>query len=245
MSFSGEVIIFLITSNLLVLGLGVFLSVIMRIQQKRKTLHKTQLLEQEFKTRQETISAISRDLHDDIGSSLSGISLFSQMALSQSQAASQPVVHQMLTNIHQYSQVIIDRTADMVWMLQPENDSEEKYIERLHSYAQAITQPKNIILQFGIAHGFRLPVQQLSYRKNIYLVCREAINNAVKYSGCSKLIVSFNEHDIISKDDGKGFDATKLESGNGIKNMKLRAKESGVVIAIDTSEKGTVVHLSL
>lgn len=245
MSFSGEVIIFLITSNLLVLGLGAFLFVIMRIQQKRKILHKTQLLEQEFRTRQETISAISRDLHDDIGSSLSGISLFSQMALSQSKSSEQPVVHQMLTNIHQYSQVIIDRTADMVWMLQPENDSEEKYLERLQSYAAAITQPKSISLQFDIAEDFHLPFHQLRYRKNIYLICREAINNAVKYSDCSLLQVIFKDKEIFIKDDGKGFDNNTARSGNGLKNMQLRANESAVRLQISSSENGTVVTLSL
>ncbi|MBL7762326.1 MAG: histidine kinase dimerization/phosphoacceptor domain-containing protein, partial [Chitinophagaceae bacterium] len=78
-----EVSVFLIVANIIIVIAAVFFFLIIRIQQKRKRLYEKQLLEKEYKTREEAFLQISRDLHDEIGSSLSGINLFAQMAAKQ------------------------------------------------------------------------------------------------------------------------------------------------------------------
>jgi signal transduction histidine kinase len=83
---------------------------------------------------------------------------------------------------------------------------------------------------------------------NIYLFGKEAINNAVKYSGASKLEVGMhfldNTVELIIKDDGKGFDVSTISNGNGLFNMQKRADEEGATFSLQSSPKeGTVISL--
>jgi signal transduction histidine kinase len=245
-AYSKEVIVFLVASNFIVAGFAVFSYFILRIQQKRKILHRHQLLEKEFETRRDTISGISRDLHDEIGSSLSGISVFSQLALSQLTQRQHNLASHSINSINQYTSLVIERTGDLVWMLQPENDSEEKYIRRLEHYAAGICSAKNIQLVFEISPGFHFPNDELRYRKNIYLICKEAINNAVKYSDCTQLQVKLSEAYISVADNGKGFDVNLVTPGNGLQNMQQRAGECNLAYTISSSNiKGTSVTIRL
>ncbi len=97
----------------------------------------------------------------------------------------------------------------------------------------------------------------MEQRKNIYLVFKEAVNNAVKYSGCQNLWVSFvSEHHVLKmtvKDDGRGFSMHTPPNnnktngnlgGNGIANMKSRAEQIKGKLFIDASSgEGTQVTL--
>jgi signal transduction histidine kinase len=84
-----------------------------------------------------------------------------------------------------------------------------------------ITVPK----QFS---AYSLPVES---RRNIYLFCKEVINNAVKYSGGNLLELTVKENyqllEISISDNGKGFDIESIKRGNGLDNMKKRADELG------------------
>lgn len=242
-SFNQEIVFFLITSNLIVLGFAVFAFFIIRIQQKRKERFRRRLAEKEFTTRQQTIAAISRDLHDDVGSSLSGISLFTQMALAESGQKKTEAVDTLLHHINDYTQVVIERTGDLVWMMQPENDSEEKMFERLEAFSRKLAAAGEVKLLFSKAAGFSLPVQQLSYRRNIYLACKEAVNNALKYSGCTTLVIECRDRHIMIADDGSGFDPALVNSGHGLIHMQQRAAECSATLVIDSAPgKGTQVR---
>jgi len=244
--YTKEVIVFLIASNFIVIGFAVFSYFILRIQQKRKILHRAQLLEKEYKTRTETIANISRDLHDEIGSSLSGISMFSQLALSQLEQDKQSAAAASLHNISQYTGAVIEKTGDMVWMLQPGNDTEARYFERLQHYAMNVTAARHITFSFTTDHSFKWPVQQLLYRKNIFLICKEAINNAVKYSGCTMLTINCTNKSISIGDNGTGFNEADITPGSGLRNMQHRASECGVTVKIDSATgKGTCIEILL
>ena len=78
---------------------------------------------------------------------------------------------------------------------------------------------------------------------------REAINNAIKYSACKKIILeAFFKNDLIEivlQDDGVGFDSEQINYGNGIKNMKDRAKKLKGSIKINSEiGKGTTISFS-
>jgi signal transduction histidine kinase len=91
--------------------------------------------------------------------------------------------------------------------------------------------------------------------KNFYLIFKEAVNNAVKYADCKLVNVSVQEHnhkiELIIEDDGKGFDAVTVEShnskslsGNGLKNMQVRANEMKAVFNIISKPgEGTRIFL--
>jgi signal transduction histidine kinase len=85
-------------------------------------------------------------------------------------------------------------------------------------------------------------------RKNIYMLMKEAVNNAVKYSGGAHLFLSIHRNLegilVEIRDDGKGFDHTRSYEGNGLKNMHSRATDLGAELTIDSSPGGgTLVRL--
>jgi signal transduction histidine kinase len=111
-----------------------------------------------------------------------------------------------------------------------------------------VTQSKFIQLYFHIdetLNNLNLPTV---LRKNIYLIAKEAVNNAVKYSGCKKLFVKLERQKKLLlaeiQDDGNGFDITKASDGNGLKNMHYRATQIQAEFLIESSAgKGTRVCL--
>ena len=97
------------------------------------------------------------------------------------------------------------------------------------------------------AHHLKL---QLEQRRNIYLIFKEALTNALKYSEATQIRITItlkgNLFHLQIADDGKGFDPTAEREGNGIKNMQRRATDIGASIKIDSEKnKGTVIDLGL
>jgi signal transduction histidine kinase len=87
-------------------------------------------------------------------------------------------------------------------------------------------------------------------RRNLYLIFKEATNNMVKYSEASKAMFSIKEEQgkliMMIQDDGNGFDSNKETEGNGLKNMKKRARDIGAIIRIDSMPgRGTTIQLEL
>ena len=245
-----EVIIFLIAANIIVVVAAFFFFLIIRIQQKRKQLYQKQLLEKEYKTREEAFLQISRDLHDEIGSSLSGINLFSQMAGE----------HLNLNNINEakinvektiaYSSQVIEKVSDMAWLLKPSQESISMLTGKLKTYSQATAGTKKIKVHFDTAPESLTKELSLQQRKAIYLISKEAINNAVKYSECKNIYYTIHSNgdmvSLIIRDDGKGFAEKNNPGGNGLQNMRARAEEIKAVIKINSETgKGTIIELDL
>ena len=118
---------------------------------------------------------------------------------------------------------------DIIWAINPRNDNWSHVIDRLQNYASRTTQSKNIALQFAADDEVRHIPVRMGDRKNLYLICKEAINNAIKYSECRNLLVTVKKetHHLRAciRDDGKGFNAGHSHDGNGLKNMRKRASD--------------------
>ncbi len=108
----------------------------------------------------------------------------------------------------------------------------------------------------GIDLSFSLPPEleiisiDLAKRKNLFLVFKEAVNNAVKYSGCSLLRVEVQKIDnrlrMIINDNGKGFDKSTVTHGNGLYNMQARVTEcNGTLLIQSGNQQGTSVVLEI
>ncbi len=248
--YNQEVIIFLIAANIIVVGFTVFFFFILRIQQKRKQLYQKQILEKEYKTREEAFLQISRDLHDDIGSSLSGINMLSQLAQQQLAQVNTGAANELLQKINSYTSEVIEKVSDMAWLLKPNAESLSLLIKKIKAFGLTAAASKNILLHFD--NSFEMTGKELSIqqRKAIYLISKEAINNAVKYAGCKniyyKIIYTDNAIKLFIRDDGKGFDLTEICEGNGLKNMQARAAEIKADIKINsTPGKGTSIEMEL
>jgi signal transduction histidine kinase len=245
-----EVIIFFIAANIIVVGLGIFFFFIIRIQQKRKQLFQKQLLEKEYKTREEALLQVSRDLHDDIGSSLSGINMLSQLAQQQMIQSGNSLANELLQKINVYTSEVIEKVSDMAWLLKPNQESVSILVKKIKAYGLATAASKNIQLHFDDTIESAAKEFSIQQRKAIYLISKEAINNAVKYAECKNIYCHINlaEHqlNLLIKDDGKGFYLAEVNEGNGLKNMQARAEEIKAEIRINSEPgKGTAIELEL
>jgi signal transduction histidine kinase len=187
---------------------------------------------------------LSRDLHDEVGATLTGIRMFGQLAVERPETSATN-----LKKINSYSDEMLNKMSDIVWAINPDNDNIDRMIAKLHGYAASLTTAKDILLDFKIDENVRKRTVNMELRKNIFLISKEAINNAVKYSNCKKISLSLSvlsRSGLLSiEDDGIGFQKHKETEGNGLKNMTERAKESNGKLAIKSAVgEGTKIDLT-
>jgi signal transduction histidine kinase len=188
-------------------------------------------------------NSIADDLHDDIGSTLSSISIMSELAKAKSPEAST-----LLASIEESSISMQENMSDIVWAIKSENDRFENVLQRMNLFASEILDAKNMALDFAsdeVLSTLRLTTKQ---RKNLYLFFKELINNAAKHSNAKKVSVCIfkkgHHVELIVKDNGKGFDTSQIFNGNGMSSLKKRAKELIGYFTIQSHpNEGTVVEL--
>lgn len=188
---------------------------------------------------------IADDLHDDIGSTLNSISVYSEVAKQKL-----PAVVQELEQIGEASRKIIDNIGDIVWTINAKNDSFEQIILRLRSHTYNLLRAKNIEHAFRADESLNEMKLSMETRKNFYLIFKEALNNLVKYSNASHVSISLtNENYFITltiRDNGVGYDVKQTFTGNGLLSMRTRAEEMKAGLKIDSVlGGGTNVELKL
>lgn len=190
---------------------------------------------------------LSADMHDDIGSTLSSISLYTHSLLMQPQADTQ---RNTLEKIKQNAQNVQESIGDIIWSVNPEMDGMEQVIARMRAFGADMTEHAGIAFQFTTSGQLGKLSLAMATRKNLYLIYKEVINNAVKYSGAAKIDVLIKTDagvfSMLISDDGVGFDISAKSSGNGLSNMKKRAEEVGASITILSEKgKGTTITFSI
>lgn len=190
-------------------------------------------------------NTIARDLHDDIGSTLSSINIISQMALKDVNGSSSN-----FQRIAQHSSSMMESMSDIVWSINPNNDSPEQVISKMKEFAAEILDPLDIDYTFTGEENLHAVTLDAATRKNLLLIFKEAVNNAAKYSGASIITIHFNKQadtlEVAIQDNGKGFDAEVISSGNGLRNMKARATSLRGKLELKSSAgTGTAISLSI
>jgi signal transduction histidine kinase/ligand-binding sensor domain-containing protein len=190
-------------------------------------------------------SKVARDLHDDLGSALSSINILSQVALVEKNGNAQ----NYLKRIGDQSARMMEDMGDMVWSINPRNDSMAQVIIRMREFATEIIEPKNITYHFSdnVAEGLTLNADK---RKSLFLIFKETVNNAAKYSNATRIEINLLQQDhtlvLRIKDNGQGFDEQMIKAGNGLRNMRERAKEVNGIISVKSAvSQGTEVELRL
>jgi len=186
---------------------------------------------------------IASDLHDDVGSTLNSISVYSEVAKQKS-----PAVVDELEQIGDASRKIIEVMSDIVWTINPKNDTFENIISRMGTLVYNLLKAKNIEHTFQADESLNETKLPLESRRNFYLIFKEALNNLVKYSQATRASITLkNENGFIKlviRDNGIGFDVAESSKGNGMLNMKARAKEMKARLNIE-SEKGNGTKVEL
>ena len=168
---------------------------------------------------------ISRNLHDDIGASLSNINILNELA--KRNTGNPEKSKEYLDKAGEDIQRISESLSDIVWNINTRYDDLQHLFIRMKRYAADMMDGKNIQYEMefpGDAEKITLPMEQ---RRNLYLVFKEAINNLAKYSRTTHAVVKVaadkKEISIVIKDFGTGFNITEAGYGNGIANMRQRA----------------------
>lgn len=204
------------------------------------------------KARIQTLNRISRDLHDNIGSTLGSITIYSEMAKTL-KGSSNGKLEEILGKIEENSRESVDMMGDIVWSLNQDNESLEQLIMRLKNYAADILQTKGFKVYFEIDEKLATYKTSLEQRTNLFLIAKETLFNASKYSEGNLVSVRFSKLArglrMRVEDDGKGFsdqDLVTSRNGNGIRNMKIRAKEIKAGFTLHSKPgEGTQVVLDL
>jgi len=209
----------------------------------------------ELVKRQSIRNKIAQDLHDNVGSTLSSVAVYSQVAQIQSEQGNKEGLKDVLRKIAGTSEDMISEMNDIVWTINPRNDSMEKILQRMEAFSRPLLAAKNIKLHFQYDDSVVHHTLEMQKRKNFYLIFKEAVNNGVKYSSCNNIYVRISskhqEMHLNIDDDGQGFDQEAIRrnnshslSGNGLQNMHIRATEMRGSLTITSKPgNGTSVHL--
>lgn len=196
---------------------------------------------------------IASDLHDEVGSSLSSISIGARLA-DQLSTTDNPQVREILARIGTTSSQSLRSISDIVWAIDPRNDHGEALVDRLRRIANELLESHGIDVSFVVGPGvdaLRLP---MNTRKEIVLLFKEAMHNASKYSRASLVQVSLHRHPgaagaslhLSVKDDGQGFDPALHSDGHGLGSMQRRAELLGTSLILSSAPGlGTLVGVEL
>lgn len=212
----------------------------------------------EIVKRQAIRNKIAQDLHDNVGSTLSSISVYSQVAKIYQDQNRTEELSNTLEKIRLTSGEMITELNDTVWAINPRNDHMNVILQRMESFAQPLLAAQGI--QFAMHYDAGVPHLNIDMekRKNLFLIFKEVINNVVKYANCKTLSIELlhrgNWLTMKIKDDGKGFEFSAIEDrlqpnhmkggGNGLKNMQQRAEDMKGSLAIYSAPgQGTMVEL--
>jgi|GEM_PF-1726002 len=209
----------------------------------------------------ETRQRIARDLHDEVGSTLSSISILSASA---QQSVQKDLNDAHFSNIGDKARAALDSISDIVWSVNPENDSMEKMLARMSTYAAEMLENAGAEFRFEVGAGVESLTLPMEKRKDFYLIFKEAIHNCAKYARAKKVEVAVKKEDhaliLTVKDDGIGFDIqpeppnSKLKTqhskltlgGNGLLNMRSRAVALGADFQIESAAgAGTIVLIKI
>jgi signal transduction histidine kinase len=212
---------------------------------KEKEQYQAEVIRQ-LQTNEQMRNRIARDLHDDIGSTLSSIGILSQVVENQ-MGNNSDAVKEMVRKIGESSQKVQRSLSDIVWTTKQTEDNFDNVLVKMKEFTSEMLEMKDIFYTFNTD---TLPDVKLSPSKqyNFYLIFKEAVNNIVKYSNADEVTIELNrqEDNLILNitDNGIGFDEKNIKSGNGLGNMRKRAESLGGEIKIESkNQEGTQVRL--
>ena len=216
--------------------------------QAEKENIKKQLLQKEIE-RQESILAerrrISLDMHDDLGAGISALKLQAEFLKKKLDDESlKQDVHDILVTSEEMNLSM----REILWSLNSSNDTVKSLVDYISVYAENFLRKSGIRLEMQVDKINRNELIDAESRRNIFLVCKESLNNIYKHSNAKNVKISFFHegeflHVVIS-DDGCGIPENSV-TGNGLINMKERVEEIHGELNVSSNNRGTSIHIKL
>jgi len=204
------------------------------------------------KEKQEVRENISRDLHDDLASTLGSISIYSDTLNSRIMLPEKDQQN-ISGKITELSHSALQSITDIIWMTSPRNDSLKSLLSKIRNYYFDLFNDNHIRFSAEIETIETDFEMKDPLRQNVFLILKETAANIIRHSNADLVILNVKYTDgyyhIKVKDNGYGFELTSvredIQGGNGLINMRRRAAESGILLDIRAEKgKGTQVSLS-
>ncbi|WP_276133633.1 ligand-binding sensor domain-containing protein [Polluticoccus soli] len=227
--------------------LGVLIQYIVnRRKQNRLALMERLRREEQAKVRQRT----AEDFHDEIGNKLTRINVLTNV-LREKIPNPTSDTKRILEQIQENTGQLYSGTRDILWSLKPTNDNLYEILHRVRDFGVELFQDTDIDFIFiGTDERWKRYKLPLDMSRNLIMIFKEALNNALKYSDAKQVkLEAFLKDDnvlqMVLTDNGKGFDIHNFKKGHGIDNMKVRAKRVHGILYMDSRpEKGTIINLN-
>ena len=200
----------------------------------------------QFLELQKVKDSISADLHDDLGSRLTTIHLLS--ALSRSKFETNPELGKLLSNIDREVYASSEALDEIVWNIKKTNESLTDIVAKIRRYSSEVLESANIAYHIDTSEDFEPFELSIKKRRELFLICKELINNIRKHAAASKVILTIGKDKkrlyVSVSDDGKGFDPNQKTHRNGISNLKTRVENwNGEIQITSGPEKGCFIEL--
>jgi len=192
---------------------------------------------------------VAQDLHDELGATLTELGMLGTLAKTPALPSADREVY--LDKVINTSRTLVATLDEIVWAVNPKYDSVASLVSYYSLFTQRFLNLAGITCRLKVAETFPPVVLDSRLRHGIFLAFKEALNNAVRHSGASRVLIEMdvveNELKIAVVDDGHGFDPVELTSGSdGLANMKERMSKVGGSCKITSRQgNGTTVEFSL
>jgi signal transduction histidine kinase len=236
-----------------VLGLAlVWIRLLHHQVQERTTELQKEVHDREQAERQQALAQerarIARDLHDDLGSSLTEITMLATTSPGVKIAAEE--AGERMDTIAGKSRTLVYALDEIVWAVDPERDTLASVARYLASYAEEFLAGLKIACRVHIPNSFPEQVVSGEVRHHLFLAVKEALNNAVRHGGASEIgfrvRVQENRFCILITDNGSGFDTLERANGHGLLNLRNRLEHLHGQCELESSPgAGTTVSLQL
>jgi signal transduction histidine kinase len=189
---------------------------------------------------------IAADLHDDIGSNLTQIAILSEVA-NQKLNPENAGVGDILSSVARISRDSVASMSDIVWAINPKRDSLLDLVRRMKRFTNEVVSARGIEFRWRAADVDQDLKLGAEVRRDVFLVFKEVINNAVRHSECSRIDIVLRVESgrlVLSiADDGKGFDPSAAEAGHGLDNIRRRAANLQGQLQVESLSSGTTIVL--
>ena len=209
-----------------------------------------QLIEVERQKENEILRRrISRDIHDDISSGLSKISWMTEVLRNKPDTA-ETTDQEMLGRIASYSRETVSKLGEIIWSTKPESDNFSGLASYSREFLSRYMEGLPIRYQVNFPEQSDNTAMNPELRRNLYLVLKESVHNAVKYSKATDLTISMHAKDggysLVVEDNGIGMDINDSSpNGNGFRNMQGRMRDVNGTMSVHSSPgKGTRLEFS-
>jgi signal transduction histidine kinase len=235
---------------LVVFLLLIWTAATIRLVERRRFQHQLQRATQGQALERER-ARIAQDLHDDLGSSLTRISLLSTLLQADKDKPDQVAFH--AGKLSESADQTVRALEEIVWAVRPGSDSLQSLVEYIAHFANELFEDNPTRCRLDLPHD--LPTKPLppDVRHNIFLIVKEALTNALRHAGAKEVRVqakvSADALEILVQDDGRGFEPSMppMEGRrHGLGNMHRRAEAIGGTLELQsTPGKGTTVRLAV